>query len=73
MIRSPPPTSWPRSPRFSIFNFPEENNATISSQSSGVSLISSSIKSGHQSGEKKSVEAYYYVRVNIYVLQNLKT
>lgn len=36
MIRSPPPTSWPRSPRFSLFNFPQENNMTVSSQSSEV-------------------------------------
>lgn len=38
MIRSPPPTSWPRSPRFSLFNFPQENNMTVSSQSSEVIL-----------------------------------
>lgn len=38
MIRSPPPTSWPRSPRFSLFNFPQENNMTVSSQSSEVSV-----------------------------------
>lgn len=25
MVRSPPPTSWPRSPRFSLFSFPQEN------------------------------------------------
>lgn len=40
MIRSPPPTSWPRSPRFSLFNFPQENSMTVSSQSSEVRLWS---------------------------------
>ncbi|XP_055681729.1 uncharacterized protein LOC129789108 isoform X2 [Lutzomyia longipalpis] len=34
MIRSPPPTTWPRSPHFSIFNFSQENVLTVSSQSS---------------------------------------
>lgn len=39
MIRSPPPTHWPRSPRFSLFNFSQgqDNNGTISSQSSEAS------------------------------------
>lgn len=37
MIRSPPPTSWPRSPHFSAFNYSQENGLTISSQSSDES------------------------------------
>lgn len=36
MIRSPPPTTWPRSPHY-VFNFSQDNNLTISSQSSDVS------------------------------------
>lgn len=36
MIRSPPPTSWPRSPQYSMFpyNNSQDNNLTISSHSS---------------------------------------
>lgn len=39
MIRSPPPMHWPRSPRFSLFNFSQgqDINGTISSQSSEAS------------------------------------
>lgn len=40
MIRSPPPTSWPRSPHFNAFNFSTDNGLTISSQSSEESGIS---------------------------------
>lgn len=36
MIRSPPPTSWPRSPQY-MFTFNQDNNLTISSHSSDVS------------------------------------
>ncbi|XP_063705908.1 uncharacterized protein LOC134834996 [Culicoides brevitarsis] len=47
MIRSPPPTSWPRSPRFSLFNFPQENNMTVSSQSSEESSKSAFYINSH--------------------------
>lgn len=34
MIRSPPPTSWPRSPQYPLFAYNQDANLTISSQSS---------------------------------------
>lgn len=36
MIRSPPPTTWPRSPQY-MFTYNQDNNLTISSHSSDVS------------------------------------
>lgn len=36
MIRSPPPTNWPRSPQY-MFTYNQDNNLTISSHSSDVS------------------------------------
>lgn len=30
MIRSPPPTNWPKSPNFKIFQFPHSEDETIS-------------------------------------------
>lgn len=45
MIRSPPPTSWPRTPNFKMFRFPNETDSTASqetlSRRSPLSLISS--------------------------------
>lgn len=40
MIRSPPPTTWPRSPQY-MFSYNQDNNLTISSHSSDVSVRSS--------------------------------
>lgn len=37
MIRSPPPTTWPRSPQY-MFTYNQDNNLTISSQSSDVRI-----------------------------------
>lgn len=30
MIRSPPPTNWPKSPNFKVFHFPHNEDETIS-------------------------------------------
>ncbi|CAG9765294.1 unnamed protein product [Ceutorhynchus assimilis] len=68
MIRSPPPTHWPRSPNFRAFDFPPEKDDTLQVEVNQTKERSKSteIKPKHSSwsdssdGSLKSFKAHYY-------------
>ncbi|XP_018564184.1 uncharacterized protein LOC108905686 [Anoplophora glabripennis] len=49
MIRSPPPTSWPKSPNFKVFQFPHGEEETISIEVNAKDSKTSELKPKHSS------------------------
>ncbi|KAL1122640.1 hypothetical protein AAG570_002967 [Ranatra chinensis] len=50
MIRSPPPTSWPRSPNFKMFRFPNESENSSQESLGHKSPLSRSVSPRQESG-----------------------
>ncbi|XP_057668800.1 uncharacterized protein LOC130901425 [Diorhabda carinulata] len=49
MIRSPPPTNWPKSPNFKVFHFPHSEDETISIEVNAKESTTTDIKQKHSS------------------------
>ncbi|XP_066253919.1 uncharacterized protein [Euwallacea similis] len=82
MIRSPPPTCWPRSPNFRFFDFPcskdetlqvEVNQAKEKSKSTEIKPKHSSWNDGSDASLKSLKAHYYHDRFSLLTTSSLRT